>query len=155
MTVQELIAHWRGKRQVLVDALNLLPEDKLHWTPRPELWSVCQRALHVAGAEDGWLRHVLTGELDDWPAPYMGTGFLVEAFPTVAALQAHLAEVHARTEAYLRELSDADLARTIETSWGQTYSLEEAFRYVLDHELHHRGEIFLMLGLLGIEAPGF
>jgi len=25
--------------------------------------------------------------------------------------------------------------------------------HVLEHEIHHRGEIYLMLGLLGMEAP--
>ncbi|MBE0697809.1 MAG: hypothetical protein IH586_12880 [Anaerolineaceae bacterium] len=27
------------------------------------------------------------------------------------------------------------------------------FMHVLEHEIHHRGEVILMLGLLGIEVP--
>jgi len=37
--------------------------------------------------------------------------------------------------------------------WGAQVSLGWIVWHVLEHEIHHRGEVFLMLGLLGIEAP--
>lgn len=150
-----LLAHWEEVRGVLLKALDVLTDEQLAFRPGDGLMSPARQALHIAGCEDGWLRYVLTGELADFPAPYMGTGFPDEAALTVGALKAHLAEVHARSSAYLMPLTADDLARTVETSWGQTYTVYEVFRYVIEHELHHRGELFLTMGLLGLEAPGF
>ncbi len=150
-----LLADWARARATLLAALDTLPDEQRHFVPRPGLWTPVQQVLHIAGAEDGWLRHILTGELDGWPAAYMGTDFALEQVPNVAALKTLLGEVHARSEAYLRGLTDADLERGIETSWGQTYTIEGIFRYVMEHEIHHRGELYLILGLLGIDVPGF
>ncbi len=37
--------------------------------------------------------------------------------------------------------------------WGPQVPLRWVIWHVLEHEIHHRGEIYLMLGLLGMEAP--
>ncbi len=153
--IEIVLAEWARARGTLLAALDTLPEEQRHFVPRPGLWTPVQQVLHIAGAEEGWLRHVLTGELDDWPPAYMGTAFELEPVSTVASLKVLLGEVHARTETYLRGLTDADLERVVETSWGQTYTVEGIFRYVMEHEIHHRGELYLILGLLGIDVPGF
>ncbi len=150
-----VLAHWDEVRGVLWQALDKLSDEQLAFRPGDGLMSPARQALHIAGCEDGWLRHVLTGELADFPAPYMGTDFPGEDTLTVEVLKTHLAEIHARSAAYLAPLGLADLERIVETAWGQTYTVYEVFRYVIAHELHHRGEVFLTLGLLGLEAPGF
>ncbi len=104
-------------------------------------------ACHIAEAEDGWFRHVIQGELDDWPE------YTAAAYPTVAAVKDLLTAVHAQTDAYLKTVNVADLDRIIETSWGKRFTLNWIIWHVFEHEIHHRGEIFLMLGLLGLQGP--
>jgi uncharacterized damage-inducible protein DinB len=115
---------------------------------RDGLWSLGTVARHIANAEEGWFRYVVTRERDGWPAEYTA-----EDYPTVESVKALLAEVHARTEAYLAAADVADLDRVVKAPWGPEIPLRWIVWHVLEHEIHHRGEIFLMLGLLGMEAP--
>lgn len=115
--------------------------------PREGLWSLGQVACHIAEAEDGWFRHVIQGELADWP------NYSTAAYPTIEAVKNLLAEVHVRTEAFLKTVDVVDLDRVIEASWGKRFTLTWIIWHVIEHEIHHRGEIFLMLGLLGLQGP--
>ena len=76
-----------------------------------------------------------------------------EEYPTVASIKQPLSEVHSRTQAYLATVDVADLDRVINTPWGEELTLRWIVWHVLEHEISHRGEIYLMLGLTGMEAP--
>ena len=148
MNARELFGHWAEVRDGLFQALDKLTDDQLDFVPREGLWSLGTVARHIANAEEGWFRYAVTRELNEWPAEYTA-----EDYPTVESIKALLSEVHARTEAYLATVDAADLDRTIDTPWGGKLSLRWIIWHVLEHEIHHRGEIFLMLGLLGLEGP--
>jgi uncharacterized damage-inducible protein DinB len=141
------LRYWPYVREGLFQALDQLTDEQLDFTPREGLWSLGEIACHIAEAEEGWFRHVVTGELGDWPK------YRLEDYASVAAVKTLLDEVHGRTVAYLESLDEAGLDQVIEASWGGKFSLRWIFWHVLEHEVHHRGEIFLLLGLLGMEAP--
>ena len=46
-------------------------------------------------------------------------------------------------------LVEDDLGRLIETPWGKRYRLVEMLGHLVEHEIHHRAELSLMLGMLG------
>jgi uncharacterized damage-inducible protein DinB len=148
VNAKELFGHWAEVRQGLLQALDKLTRAQLSFVPREGLWSLGKVARHIADAEEGWFRYAVAREYEEWPAPYTA-----KEYPTVASIKALLTEVHERTEAYLETVDEAALDRVIETPWGENLSLRWIVWHVLEHEIHHRGEIFLMLGLLGLEAP--
>ena len=147
MNAKELFSHWAEVRDGLLQALDKLADEQLDFVPVEGLWSLGRVACHIAGAEDGWFRYVIARELNGWP-PYT-----TKDYPTVEAVKTLLTEAHARTQAYLATLDIADLDQTIETPWGEQVTLGWIIWHVLEHEIHHRGEIFLMLGLMGLEGP--
>lgn len=147
MNANELFGHWGVVRRGLVRALDSLADEQLEFVPREGLWSLGTVARHIAVAEEGWFRYVVIRERDGWP------DYAVEDYPTVESIKGLLADVRARTVAYLEGIDVADVDRVIETPWGEKLSIREIVWHVLEHEIHHRGEIYLMLGLLGMEAP--
>lgn len=147
MNAAQHFGHWRIIRQGLIEALDLLDDEQLTFVPREGLWSLGTVAVHIAEAEEGWFRYVVTGELDVWP------DFAPEDYATVPALKALLADVHDRTVAYLEGMDDVDLDRVVDAPWGAQFPLRWVVWHVLEHEAHHRGEIYLMLGLMGMAAP--
>jgi uncharacterized damage-inducible protein DinB len=147
MNADELLRHWRAVRRGLYAALDQLDDEQLAFVPREGMWSLGTVARHIANAEEGWFRYVAARELDEGPP------FVVEEPATVESIKGLLAEVHDRTETYLRAVADADLNRAITAQWGETLTLQWILWHVLEHEIHHRGEIYLMLGLMGMEAP--
>ena len=147
MNAAELFSHWREVRAGLLLAMDQLADDQLAFVPREGLWSLRTVALHIATAEEGWFRYVVTGQLDEWPKVDESE------YPTVLSIKALLSQVHDRTESYLRSIDVTDLDRVITTFWGAKLTLRWIIWHVLEHEVHHRGEIYLMLGLMGMEAP--
>ncbi len=147
MTADQLFSHWSEVRVGLLLALDQLTDEQLSFVPREGLWSLRTVALHIATAEEGWFRYIATGELDQWPEVDDTD------YATVASIKALLTQVHSRTEAYLQTLHATDLDRVITTFWGAKVSLRWIIWHVLEHEVSHRGEIYLMLGLMGMEAP--
>jgi uncharacterized damage-inducible protein DinB len=141
------LRYWPYVREGLFQALDQLADEQLAFTPREGLWSLGQIACHIAEAEEGWFRHIVTGELTSWPE------YRPEDYASVSAVKGLLDQVHGRTITYLESLDEAGLDQVIEASWGGKFSLRWVFWHVLEHEVHHRGEIFLLLGLLGMDAP--
>ena len=144
----ELSGHWAGVRKGLYQALEALSDEQLGFVPREGLWSLGEVVRHIANAEEGWFRYAVTHELEGWPE-----GYTADEYGTVASLQALLAQVHGHTEAYLSTIDAADVDQVVELPWGPEVTLRWVIWHVLEHEIHHRGEIYLMLGLLGLEAP--
>jgi len=50
-------------------------------------------------------------------------------------------------------LSDADLQRKIQTPAGVAITSWKWLRAMAEHEAHHRGQIYLMLGMLDVPTP--
>ncbi len=146
MNASQIFEHWEQIRHDLLAGLDLFSDEQLAFRPAPKYErSVGDIARHIASAEDYWFQHVVGGR------PH--TEFTAEEYPTVAAIKTALAAVHQKTRAFLDTLTLADLERTVTTPWGKELSLYTVIWHVIDHECHHRGELYLCLGLLGIEGP--
>lgn len=147
MKLERLVSHWQQVRADLMATIDQFDEDELLYTPFDGSWPAGQVMLHIADAEEGWFRHVVTGELNAWPED-----FKLEKYSTSESIKSLLTVVHDRTEAFLSSMNEEDLERTIETPWGKSISLGWIVLHVFEHEIHHRGELSLMLGLLGREG---
>jgi uncharacterized damage-inducible protein DinB len=149
MDLKKLFEHWNDVRSGLLSALDLLTDEQLAFTPREGLWSLGETVCHIAGAEEGWFRYVVTHELGGWDE----ADFQLQDYPTVEALKGLLVSVHDRTESMFAGNADAKMAEIVELPWGGKVSIGWVVWHILEHDIHHRGEVYLMLGLMGIEAP--
>ena len=147
ISLDQYFKHWQQVRTNLLASVDKFSDKELTYVPFPGSWSVGHIIRHIANAEDGWFRYVIMRELRDWPAESTSA-----AYPTVAATKVLLNKVHDRTQMYLSEWDADDLDRPIEAPWGHTFKLEWIIWHVLEHEIHHRGELSLILGLLGHEG---
>jgi len=122
-------------------------DDELGFRPADRLYSVGETLLHVAHEEEIEVRYGITRGFAELPPAYDASNF-----STVTSVLDVLADVHGRTVLYLGGLTDTALLSEAETPWGARMQQAEMLMHVLEHELHHRGELSLMLGLLG--RPG-
>lgn len=104
MKPSRIFDHWKQIRADLLSTIDKFSDDELSYVPFEASWPVGQIMLHIADAEEGWFRYVVTRELSEWPTEYR-----IENYPTIEAIKAALTEVHARTEAYLETLEKTDL----------------------------------------------
>jgi uncharacterized damage-inducible protein DinB len=147
MDPREHFAHWKNIREGLIETIGKFEDAELDYAPFDGSRAAGDIMLHIADAEDGWFRHVVTRELAEWPSQYT-----LANYPERAAIRRALGEVHERTDRYLDSLSTSDLDHAIEAPWGEHIPLLWIIWHVLEHEVHHRGELSLILGLLGREG---
>jgi uncharacterized damage-inducible protein DinB len=156
MDLAAVVGHWKGVRRDLLRAPDRLTDEQLGFVPRDGLWSLGEVARHIAEAEEGWFRYAVSQELTEWPK------FRDEDHGSVRAVKALLTEVHERSRAFVATLgsdgANSDPAAVgpetvVDTPWGEKLPLSWIILHVLEHEIHPRGGIYLMLGLLGVDAP--
>ena len=143
MRLDELFAHWEHVRHGLLSTMDLFEEEELAYRPFGESWTVGDLMRHVPNAEAGWFQYVVRGKLPAWPVHE------AEGYATIGAIQELMAGVHAETMEYLAGFGLEELNRPVSTPWGETLTLSWVTWHVLEHEIHHRGELSLILGLLG------
>lgn len=144
MELKYLQFQWDHVRSGLVWIVDQLTDEDLDFVPFPGAWSVRQMLLHIAQEELGELCYGIMQKIDGFPEAYAE-----EDYPTRASIQALLKSVHAQTLAYLATLDDAALKQDLVTPWGASGRRIEWLGHILEHEIHHRGELSLILGLLG------
>ena len=146
MKASQMFAHWK---QVHADSLATLAkfsDAELAFTPFPGSWPAGKIALHIFDTEDYWLRYVARGEGTEPPDAEL------KDYPTVAAITEFSNQVHTGTESYLESLDLSDLERSLALPGSRSTSLGWIIWHVLEHEIHHRGELSLILGILGREG---
>ena len=154
MTVKDLerlydYSYWANRK--LLEAMSQLTPEQFARPVADSHGSVRNTMVHVLSAEWGWLGRC--------GGPERGAPLNPSDYPTVAAL----GDLWNRVEAYLREflskLTDEDLARPIEFAIGGTEKrsmpMGELLQHAANHGVHHRGQVSLLLRLLGQNPDNF
>jgi len=111
--IQNLVDRWSNVRARLLETVDKFSDSELDFRPFATSWSVRSLMLHIANEENGEFNYGLTQTLPEFPPEYDP-----QLYPNRAALKALLVQVHARNQAYLATLTDADLERVIHAPWG-------------------------------------
>jgi uncharacterized damage-inducible protein DinB len=147
MQLSALFSHWQQIHQDTLQTIARFTPNDLSFKPFETSWTAAQIMLHIADAEAGWFQYVVQRQLTGWPEQYTP-----ENYPTLADIHSALEEVHQQTQQYIASLDEGDLEREIISPWGDEFRLGWIIWHVLEHEIHHRGELSLILGLLDREG---
>ncbi len=147
MDSEYLLTRWRNVRAGLLDTIAKFRDEELDFKPYATAWSVRQLMLHIMHEEYGEFAYGIVQTLAEFPPEYDAQAYL-----TLADINSLLDSVHAQTLNFFSGLKDADLNQVIATPWGATYRLIEMIDHLIEHEVHHRAELSLILGMLGREG---
>ena len=148
MNAAEYFDHWPKVFRDLEFAVNLLDDADLDFRPaEPYHRTVGDILRHMINVEQGWIHYVITRELDEWPDADS------ESLPTVDAIVSELESTHSKTMDYLETVSANDFNRIVQVPGDGTPKLGWILWHVLEQQIHHRGELFLCLSLLGKARP--
>jgi uncharacterized damage-inducible protein DinB len=147
MLSELLQSRWEEVRAGLLDTIDMFRDDELAYRASANAYSVAETMLHIAHEEDIEVRYGLLRQFAELPPAYDAT-----TQTTRESIKQILDATHSQTLAYLAGLNDRDLEAPIELAWGQTSRPVDTIWHVIEHEIHHRGELSLTLGLLGREG---
>jgi uncharacterized damage-inducible protein DinB len=137
----------RGVRQRTRAVAESIPADRLEWSPAPERFTPGDILRHIAASER-WL----WGEnVQGRPSRYPGHG--TDLAEGKEAVLAYLDAMHAETVAIIGGLSTGALQRKCRTVGGVDLAVWKWLRLMVEHEIHHRGQLYEVLGHLGVAVP--
>lgn len=143
----QFLAYFEGVRARTLRVVRVIPPDRVEWAPRPGMWTLGDTVRHVAALERWMFAENAAGR----PSRYAGCGReLADGLPAVVA---YLERMHAESVEIICALSPEDLARHTTTPAGAPITTWKWLRAMTEHEIHHRGQLYLMLALLGIPTP--
>ncbi len=137
--------------------LERVPDEHLDWAPHPKSYTLGQLAAHVA-LLPAWGAMTLSRDEFDM-APPDGARWTPPVLNNRAEMLAAFDKEAAGARQALEAATDADLARAWSLKQaGQTvFSLPKSavFRtFVMNHLVHHRGQLMVYLRLKDVPVPG-
>jgi uncharacterized damage-inducible protein DinB len=124
-----------------------IPPDKLEWSYAPGKFTLGDLLRHIACVE----RYAFAENVQNKPSRYAGCGRdLADGYDNVLAFVERL---HAESVEILSRLTPEDLKKKCLTPDGSPITTWKALRAAVEHEIHHRGQIYLHLSMLGVKTP--
>lgn len=125
----------------------LIPAEQIEWRPHAGRFSFGDLLRHLAGLE----RYMWAENVHGRPSRY--PGHAPDLAPGYDATLAYYHRLRDEAQALFATLTDAGLQRPAETPAGRPLATWKWLRAMVEHEVHHRGQIYLMLGMCEIRVP--
>jgi uncharacterized damage-inducible protein DinB len=139
----DIVPMWRQVNDMLIDLVDYVPDDRMQWSPRPELWPFQRLFQHLAEAREQWMvRLIDDGEPN------------IDVYKNVHTKDEIKSALRQTWERIERTFTDgARLDAMYKDRWWKEAPVRDghwAAFHLLEHDIHHRADIFLYLALLGV-----
>lgn len=146
-TIQPFLQYFGSVRERTIRVARCIPPDKLEWTYAPGKFTLGDLLRHIAVAERWMWAETLSGR----QSRYASHGKeLADGYDDVMA---YMERMHAESMEIFAQFNDEELQRKCKTPDGAEITKWKWLRLMVEHEIHHRGQIYLYLGILGVPAP--
>ena len=147
ISIGPFLDYWENFRGRTKRVAQRIPPDKIEWSHAPGKFTLGGLVRHLAAIE----RYMYAENVQGKPSAYPGHGIeLAKGYDEVLA---YLDDRHAESVAIFSQLTDEDLKKKCTTPAGTPISTWKWLRAMVEHEAHHRGQIYMMLGMLGVDTP--
>jgi uncharacterized damage-inducible protein DinB len=122
-------------------------EDDLEWEAAPGRMTPGDLIRHLATIE----RYMYAETVHGRPSAFPGNGR--DLADGLAATKEFYDRLHGESRALFAELTDARLAEKCLTPANTPITVGKWLRAMLEHEAHHRGQLYFLLGMRGVATP--
>jgi len=140
----DLVRYFDRVRERTMRVVAVVPPDKVDWTYRDGKFTLGDLMRHLASIERWMFAENAAGR----PSLYPGHGR--ELADGYDAIVDYMRRMHAESMAIF---SAADLDAKCVTPGGASLTVAKWIRSMIEHEAHHRGQIYLYLSMLGVPTP--
>lgn len=122
-----------------------IPPDKVDWSYRPGKFTLGDLGRHIAAIN----RYMYAETLQGKPSRYVGCG--KELAPAYDDIISFMEAQHAESVEIISRL--ANLNDKCATPEGTPITAWKWLRAMIEHEIHHRGQIYTYLAILEVPTP--
>jgi uncharacterized damage-inducible protein DinB len=145
MNMDSLVSNWKRIHKQTTKIMAAAPNDKYNWKPCDSAMTLGELMNHLWIAEAGLVSAAKTGE---WPKEKL------EPINDTAALIAAFDKTHEEAVAIAKAFTPEELAATV-APFGPDKAMPRSvlLNLTLEHEIHHRGQLYTYLRIAGCECP--
>lgn len=147
INLEEFSNYWQSVHTRTARLLPLIPEEKLEWRPAEDSFSFGDLIRHLAGIERFMFIEVAIGGQNLYP------GHSTDLAEGTQSVMDYYETLHKESVALLKNLPNSALTEKCRTPAGASITTWKWLRAMLEHESHHRGQLYLMLGLIDMKTP--
>lgn len=145
--VEPFLTYFESVRARTDRVVARIPPERLEWSERPGGFTLGDQVRHIAAMERWMFAENVAGR----PSRYAGCGReLADGYDAVAE---YARRMHAESMEIFAALSPDDLRRKVHTPAGTPITAWKWLRAMVEHEVHHRAHVYMMLGILGVPTP--
>ena len=145
--VESFLRYFEGVRARTRRVVECVPEQDLEWRPAEGRFSCGDLIRHIAATE----RYMFTENVSGRPSAYPGHGR--ELATGLPAVLAYFDRLHEESITIAGALTPEDLQRRCVTPAGTEIRVWKWLRAMVEHEVHHRGQLYSLLADLGVATP--
>ncbi|MCT2560455.1 DinB family protein [Chryseobacterium herbae] len=146
-SVQSFIDYYEKVRVRTLRLIEVVPPEHLDFSYKQGKFTIGDQIRHIASIERYMYGETILGK----KSAYQGCGKeLADGYDNILAF---FNEMHRQTIEIISGLSDEDLNRKCLTPPGNEISIWKWLRAMIEHEIHHRGELYIYLNLLDVKTP--
>jgi len=145
-SVASFLDYYERVRERTLKVVKVIPPGKMDWAYKPGKFTIADMLRHVAAIE----RYMFAENVMLRQSRYNGCGKeLADGYDEVLSF---FNDLHRQSVALISTLSDTDLLRKCTTPGGEITTWKW-LRAMVEHEIHHRGELYIYLNLLDVKTP--
>ena len=146
-TIRPFLEYFSKVRERTLRVARCVPPDKLDWSYAPGRFTLGDLLRHIAVTE----RYLFAENVRGCPSRYTSHGReFGESYDQILLL---MDDLHKQSMEIFARLTDEDLRQKCPTPGGVQIATWKWLRSLAEHEIHHRGQIYLYLALLGVPSP--
>jgi uncharacterized damage-inducible protein DinB len=146
-TIQPFLQYFGNVRERTMRVARSIPPDKMDWSYAPGKFTLGDLLRHIAVTE----RYMFAENVQGRASRYTSHGKeFADGRDNVLAFMERL---HTEAMEIFAKLSDEDLQGKCRNVGGTDITVWKWLRSMTEHEIHHRGQIYLYLGILGVLTP--
>jgi uncharacterized damage-inducible protein DinB len=146
-SIEPFLEYFGKIRERTLKVARCIPPERIDWTYAAGKFTLGDLLRHLGSIE----RQMFAENAQHHPSRYAGHGSdLAEGYDAVFA---YLDRMHDESMAIFAKLTPEDLQSRCMTPGGASIPVWKWLRSMIEHEIHHRGQIYMYLAMLGIEGP--
>ena len=144
---QEFLDYYEKVRHRTLKVIACIPPDKYDWRYAEGKFSFADIIRHLAAIE----RYMWAENAQLRPSRYSGHGSELADGPEDVLAFFH--RLHQQSMEVFGGLSTEDLQNKCVTPGGASITVWKWLRAMVEHEVHHRSQMYVYLGMLGVKTP--
>ena len=145
--IREFLDYYEKVRQRTLKVIACIPAEQYDWSYREGKFSFADIIRHIATIE----RYMYAENAQRKPSRYPGHGRELADGPE--NVLEFFNRMHGESMEIFAGLSDEDLLQKCVTPGGTPITIWKWLRAMVEHEIHHRAQIYTYLGMLDIATP--